>query len=1401
MLSRSVVFTLLLVSCIAGPLSAQSATNQGAASPFEGDAFTMSAPAMLAASATILPDKLSDVTILYEEADYRMTDTGALTYTHRLVYRIETHKGVEGWAETSIDWDPWYQNPSQLHARVLQNDGTFAELDQKTVTDAAVNSDEEDTYTSARQRKAPLPGLAVGSIVEEVVSVEGKKPYFAGGCVYRYYFTDNAPVERQKIVVDLPSSMPFQDRISNLPQLSVTRSEADGRRHIVYAQGHQGATVWGDIDLASTTTPLPVVEFATGSSWASVAHDYAELSDPQILTDQVQSLLPATPAATRIGRIQQLVQRLHREVRYTGIEFNEAQLVPEPPSEVLKRHYGDCKDKATLLVAMLRAAGIPANLALLSAGTGIDVNPELPGMNRFNHAIVYVPAADSDPALWIDATAEFNAVGTLPYEDADRLALIVAPGTTKLTSTPAPKPEDSVLIETRTFHLADLGPSQVVETSETQGNVDAYYRSRYGSATTKALSDDLENYAQNAYLAKALTKIDHSDGADMMQPFHLTLTVDGARRGITALDDGAVAIFPTNTLNDLPKWIKTAVTPLPDTATPEQKQERARQEAQRSPTYHMEPFISEQRYRIELPPGFILRTLPQDRTTQLGPGSLTEHYAQASPSLVTASLRFTAGKSVLTAQEALDMRQAVTEAYQREVIEVVVEPAGAKLLADGKIKEALAADQAVISQNSASALAHVRLARALLSVGVGDMARTEAARAVALDPTSAAALTTQGWVLEHDVLGKRFGSGFDREGAIAAFRKAQPLNSEDFDPRFDLAILYEFDANGVRYSPNSNLPEAIALYRSLIDTEKKKNSAQVPQYRVNLGYSLLFDHQYKQVDELLQDIPAGINHSTLAIASAVAQKDPAAGVAIADHLNVSAEDRNKGLLSAGSYLAQLGLYPQASAILASGIEGQKDAPATARQIEIYRNLQRVPLKSPPVTSPESIVFSAMNTMMSGAIDRKAMAAEVTPHAYPSQAAFDRDIDKGVQDAGFLPALAENTGMSEIVLRDMILGGMSVKATGSDETGYRVLCQFLGDSNNFFVVKEDGTYRMVADGSESNDPEVGQYVLYALDHQKPALAKFLLDWKSEFEHRGGGDDPFVGALLPRFWTVGSTREGADSPESMRIAAIALLAGSMNLKPELDRIVPIRDKATGSRQVDLDLLLASGYVGSEQPASALPYIADLLQEEPDSTTALSLAGQAYAMNGDAKAWKDMLAPRLARKSNDPDLLRQQMRMLTAQHDYAGARAVGKTIFDSGHATGSDYNSYAWLGLFDNHLGADVTDAAQQANTISKSGSFADLHTTACIYAAQGKVTEAQQVLTQAMTAGNMSQPNSEVWYALGLLYEDYGLKDAALAAYHRVQAHPFDDHTFIDAESTYLLAQKGIERVGAPRASVN
>ena len=135
--------------------------------------------------------------------------------------------------------------------------------------------------------------------------------------------------------------------------------------------------------------------------------------------------------------------------------------MPHDPAETLAKKYGDCKDKATLLVAMLRAAGIPAYVALLNVGSRMDVPADLPGMGLFDHAIVYVPGKKP---LWIDATDRYAQLGQLPMGDQGRLALIARAETTALVKTPESHRKDNGLMESREITLTENGPANVVET-------------------------------------------------------------------------------------------------------------------------------------------------------------------------------------------------------------------------------------------------------------------------------------------------------------------------------------------------------------------------------------------------------------------------------------------------------------------------------------------------------------------------------------------------------------------------------------------------------------------------------------------------------------------------------------------------------------------------------------------------------------------------------------------------------------------------------------------------------------------------------------------------------------------------------------------------------------------------
>ena len=294
-------------------------------------------------------------------------------------------------------------------------------------------------------------------------------------------------------------------------------------------------------DLPSDVPAYSSVTFSTGASWQSVAEDYAKIVDTQLAASDLKPLVDRVVATqqTREQKISALLQYLDREVRYTGVEFAEATIVPRSPNETLTRKYGDCKDKAALLVAMLRTADIPAYVALLNAGSREDVSAELPGLGMFDHAIVYVPGS---PDYWIDATDEYARLGEMPTGDQGRLALIARPESTALSLTPVASSAENTIVEKREVFLSESGPARIVETSQPHGSAESSYRRAYADKENKNAKEELTNYVKFQYLAEKLDRMDRSDPHDLSRQFELVLGSDRSKRASTDLDIAVAAI-------------------------------------------------------------------------------------------------------------------------------------------------------------------------------------------------------------------------------------------------------------------------------------------------------------------------------------------------------------------------------------------------------------------------------------------------------------------------------------------------------------------------------------------------------------------------------------------------------------------------------------------------------------------------------------------------------------------------------------------------------------------------------------------------------------------------------------------------------------------------------------------
>ena len=153
---------------------------------------------------------------------------------------------------------------------------------------------------------------------------------------------------------------------------------------------------------------------------------YLDLLEPTSVPDDRMKALLAEDLArvsSKLEKARVLFDFVKTQIRYVADEGKGHAFLPHPCSEVLDKRWGDCKDKARLLVVLGRLHDIPIHMALLSthpAPTFSEVN-----LHLFNHAICVLD--DGHDPVFMDPTDPHSEMGDPPVTDQLAEALILNP--------------------------------------------------------------------------------------------------------------------------------------------------------------------------------------------------------------------------------------------------------------------------------------------------------------------------------------------------------------------------------------------------------------------------------------------------------------------------------------------------------------------------------------------------------------------------------------------------------------------------------------------------------------------------------------------------------------------------------------------------------------------------------------------------------------------------------------------------------------------------------------------------------------------------------------------------------------------------------------------------------------
>ncbi len=474
------------------------------------------APSMAPAPAWVVADAVPDSVpgasgLRYELVSDQVDLTGPAARAYRrLSYTVQRAKSLDEAGQISIDYQPQYQT-LQLNSLDVWRAGQRIDMRSRAHYAKLRRESglEEGLIDGALTLSITLPDLRVGDRVDYGVTITGSNPVFGKGYYDIFDARYGVPLGERRIRVRYPADMALQWRIS-APGFSRNVSSADGvtllnigASNIAAVQEEKGAP--DDVD------PYGVIEVSTAGNWANVAAWAAQLypdafKDAQVAASMRQSLRLHSDDAQ--GALLRAVAFVQGEIRYVGLDMGENSHAPHAPEVTLRNRYGDCKDKATLLIALLQLAGIRAEPVLVSSDKGAALDKRLPSPYAFDHVVVRAHLPQGD--VWVDATRDredgpLAQRRPLPFVRG----LPVLAGQDALVDVPAPMPTLPQVEVIEDIVISLRKPQRVATFS-----VDTTYRQGRGERVTSSFENDGAQAMGERYLEfmqqyyTALTQVD-----------------------------------------------------------------------------------------------------------------------------------------------------------------------------------------------------------------------------------------------------------------------------------------------------------------------------------------------------------------------------------------------------------------------------------------------------------------------------------------------------------------------------------------------------------------------------------------------------------------------------------------------------------------------------------------------------------------------------------------------------------------------------------------------------------------------------------------------------------------------------------------------------------------------------
>src|SRR5271157_323594 len=399
-------------------------------------------------------DEKTDAVLLYSETDVTVLSVDKIRTHVREAYKILRPEG-RGHGTVGVYFYPT-RKIVNLHGWCIPAQGKDYEVKEKDAIDFAAPFEGAELVSDVKYRMLHIPAPDPGNIVGYEYEVE-EQPFFLQ---YIWDFQETDPVRESHFSLQLPPGWEYKDSWLSYPEVKPAEGSGNASQWVVNdvkgIRHEPEMPPWRGVAGQMIVSFFPVGgtsrknEFA---NWQRMAGWYQNLISGQMEASepikQEVNVLTAGKTA-QLQKMQTIAGFVQHDIRYVAIELGIGSWQPHAAPDVFSHRYGDCKDKATLMRAMLREIGVDSYQVVINTQRGA-ITRETPAHNGFNHVILAIRLPDdvNDPSLiavmqhprlgrilFFDPTNELTPFGEIGGYLQAKYGLLVTPEGGELVELP-----------------------------------------------------------------------------------------------------------------------------------------------------------------------------------------------------------------------------------------------------------------------------------------------------------------------------------------------------------------------------------------------------------------------------------------------------------------------------------------------------------------------------------------------------------------------------------------------------------------------------------------------------------------------------------------------------------------------------------------------------------------------------------------------------------------------------------------------------------------------------------------------------------------------------------------------------------------------------------------------------